>query len=119
MKKWIKASSKSTEVIFEDEYFTFVRRWGVGMKGIHYEELYVKSKGLADEHVVQVRLNSTNFMEDPGEGEVFKYEYKDAYVAHGMRPVTDTLQDTRDYIAVLQDAVEFAERIDEWLETNQ
>lgn len=111
MKKWIRAAYRP--VIFEDEMFAFVKDSGVGVKDTPWEGLEVISKGLAEKHVVSIRLNTKG---NPRfEGEPIKFEYKDCYISHGMRGRADTLDETAEYIDVLEDALDFANRVNEWL----
>jgi hypothetical protein len=113
MKRFVKASSYN-EVIFEDEFFDFVRTSGIGRNNIPWTGLAVKSKGLAKKHVIEVRLNSKGWHDFETEDEVI-YTYSDAYVSQGMRMESDTLEETEEVIEVLQDAVDFARRINDWL----
>lgn len=111
MKRVIRASS--SPVIFEDDMFTFRKESGIGVNNTPWEGLKVDSKGLAEKHVVEVRLNTKG---SPAfDGEPVKFQYKDAYVSHGMRERMDTLDDTRDYIDVLENALVFAERVNDWI----
>lgn len=118
MKRWIKASSNDG-VIFEDEMFSFVRESGVGREDTPWTGLAVISKGLAKKHVVEIRLNTKGWKEFNGPDEPVNYEYKDCEVAHGMRAKADTLDETAEYIEVLEDALDFAYRVNEWLQNNQ
>lgn len=112
MKKWIKASS-TDPVIFEDELFTFKRESGVGVSDTPWEGLTVDSKGLAKKHVVEIRLNTK--VAPAFDGEPVKFQYKDCYIAHGMRSEQDTLDDIAEYIDVLEDALDFANRVNDWI----
>lgn len=118
MRKVIKGATNSRATIFEDRYFDFVMRRGVGIEDTPYFGLEVRTKEdtLAYKHVVEIRLNSKNFPDF--HGEPVYYQYKDCYVAHGMRSRADTLEDTESYIYVLEDALEFARRVNKWLEEN-
>lgn len=117
MKKLIKAGTSSRDIIFEDEYFDFVRTSGIGMQNTPWTGLSVISKGLAEKHVVEIRLNPLGWVDFVGDP--VDRKYKDAYVAHGMRTRSDTLDETIEYIEVLEDAVEFATAVNEWLAENQ
>lgn len=77
----------------------------VGVKDTPYEELAVKSIGLADKHVIEVRLDclSRNF-----DGTPVKDQYYRVYVSHGMRMKQDTLKDTKEYIDTLNEALDVA-----------
>ena len=116
MKRVIRANTNS--VIFEDEFFVFKTESGIGRNDTPWEGLVVKSKpgSLAEVHVVEVRLNTTGWPNY--EGEPIKHQYSDAYVAHGMGMAQDTWEDTEDYIYVLEDALDFAKRVTEWIRDN-
>jgi len=118
MKKLIKAS-KGLGTIFEDENFEFVKQRGTGMNDTLWSGLAVRTKdgSLAEKHVVRIDLETGNNPIFDGEPVEYKY-YSDAVVSHGMRMKKDTLKDTQEYIAVLEDAVDFAERVNAWLEEN-
>lgn len=105
-----------SNVIFEDEYFEFVRTEGIGINDTPWKALEVISKPLAYKHVIEIRLVPINDMEYNGTPIV--QTYNGAYIARGMRSCKDTLDDTKEYIKVLQDAVEFTETINKWLLTN-
>lgn len=104
------------QTIFENEYFEFIRRTGVGANNTPWTALRVEAKGLAEKHVVEVRLNRRGFPQYSGTPLV--EEYTGAEVSHGMRMMSDTLDETREYIEVLQQAVTFAEAVNNWLYRN-
>lgn len=104
------------EVIFGNEYFDLVREQGVGMNNTPWKGLNVFSKGIADKHVVSVKLRGANFPEYNGTPVV--HTYKDAVVGHGMRMAQDTLRETEEYIKALTEAVKFAEEVNNWLFKN-
>lgn len=114
MKRLIRASEDP--VIFEDEMFTFKEKSGVGINNTPYTGLAVASKGLAEKHVVDIRLNRKGWQEF--NGEPVHYKYTGAEVAHGMRSRADTLEETREYIDVLEDALDFAIRVNNWILDN-
>ena len=114
MKLYIRSASKAP--IFEDDWFSFYEESGIGVNNTPWRGLRVKSKGAAEKHVVEIRLNSKRSM--PFNGEPVDYKYTGAYISHGMRGVSDTIEDTREYIEVLADAVDFAGMIDDWLKTD-
>lgn len=94
------------EVIKEFENFTLEYLTGVGMNDTPYEQLNVRSKGLADKHVVEVRLDYRGTY--PFNGEPVKYMYDGVEVSHGMRMKKDTLAETQEYINVLKEALDVA-----------
>ena len=93
--------------------FELVREEGIGMSNTPWKGLTVKSYGPADKHVVEVRLVPKNHPDF--NGEPVEYQYSEAEVSHGMRGVRDTLEDTYEYIGVLEEAVDFAEDINDLL----
>lgn len=115
MKRVLRASTNN--VIFEDEYFELRKDSGVGMNDTKWEGLKVVSKGAAVDYVVQIRLASKNADFD---GTPVKYEYFDspATVVHGMSLRNETLEDTEEYISILEDAVDFAYRVNDWIRQN-
>ena len=116
MKRYIKSSSY--RAIFEDENFVFSKTSGIGMNNTPWQGLEVDTKpgSIAQKHVVEVRLNFRR--KGDFDGNLVIYYYTDAYVAHGSRMTQDSLKDTEEYIEVLQDAVDFAYRVNQWLHEN-
>lgn len=112
MKKYVRATTD--RVIFEDSLFSFVKESGVGINDTPWTGLKVISKGLAKKHVVEIRLNSRGWHDF--DGEPVDFEYSGCYIAHGMRSTSDTLDETAEYIDVLEDAYSFALQVDEWLQ---
>jgi len=117
MKRVIRASAYDNATIFEDENYIFKKEHGIGVNDTPYYGLAVKAKNgsPADKHVVQVRLNS-DFPRY--EGAPVGITYQGAYVAHGMRSSTDTWDDTQEYIEVLQDSLDFAKKVTQWIKHN-
>lgn len=103
------------EGIFTQGDFTLVKESGVGMNNTPWEGLKVISEGAADKHVVEVRLVSDYQAYD---GKPIKRRYEEVYVSHGMRSQSDSFADTAEYIQVLQDALEFAKRVDRYIHDN-
>lgn len=89
---------------------------GVGIKDTPYEELEVKSIGLAEKHVIEVRLNCTNVLTFNGEPVV--RTYNKVYVSHGMRMKADTLAETQEYIKILQEAIDVAFEVQKYCVLN-
>lgn len=114
MKRVIRATN---DIIFEDPYFALRKRYGVGMNDTPYEALEVISKAIPEKYVVEIRLESYH---PAFEGEPVKYEYRKdpATVAHGMAMRQETLEDTEEYIEVLEDAVAFARKVNNWINQN-
>ena len=86
--------------------FILRRIQGVGANDTPYDKLDVKSIGLAEKHVVEVRLHYRGTY--PFNGEPVKYMYDEVEVSHGMRMKTDTLAETKEYIDVLNEALDVA-----------
>lgn len=120
MKRYIKASSVGNELLIKskDGNFELVQRSGIAMNDTPYTGLRVISKGLAEKHVVEVRLESKFLNSDRYNGEPIKHSYYGVNVAHGMRNRVDTLEDTEEYIRVMQSALNFAYEVLEYLEDN-
>ena len=117
MKRMIRASV-GNEIIFQDENFIFKRTRGVGMNNTPWTGLAVVSIGAAEKHVVEVRLKSMSRDTFDGKPVEFKYYDDGAYVVHGTRMDWDSLDDTIEYIHVLEDAVDFARKVNQWLQEN-
>ena len=115
MKRYIKAASYEKEVIAEskDGMFTLVKEKGEGREDTPWEGLAILSSGLAEKHVVDIRLKVVNF--PTFNGEPVRYEYGGVYVSHGMRSVMDTLDETEEYIKVLESALDFAKGMDKYI----
>ena len=115
MKRVINTSISPYEVIAEsvDGMFTLVRRNDIGINDTPWEGMEVLNNGLAKKHVVDVVLRSKNSPDF--DGQPVRYEYEDAYVSHGMRGAIDTLEETNEYIEVLESALNFAEETNEYI----
>jgi hypothetical protein len=124
MKKLVRtitASTNSTSLLSSGD-FALVRRAGIGRDNVPYDALEVISSGDAKKHVIEVRLDARWGNWDPQydeDGNIIPiritYKPSGTEVSHGMRMTRDTLDDTRDYISALQDAVEFADKVNAWL----
>ena len=79
-----------------------------------YKELTIITDGLARKHVVEVRLDYVYFNMEGRD----KQKYNNVYISHGMRMQSDTLAETQEYIEVLQQALEFAKRTEEYCREN-
>lgn len=95
--------------------FSLYKKQGVGRNDTCYENLEVISDGLADKHVVEVRLESDIYQYV---GKPVKYQYSDVYIAHGMRMDRDSIEDIREYISVLEEAIDFTLVIRKFLDDN-
>lgn len=98
-----------------DGNFILYRVEGVGRNDTPYSDLEVVSEGLADKHVIEIRLESTM---PRFEGKPVQYKYYGSYISHGMRMNSDTLAETEEYIKVLQEAVDFAHQVNQYIDQN-
>lgn len=116
MIKIINESGSSNSLLkSSDGMFELVKVEGVGMNNTPWTGLRVKSSGLAEKHIVEIRLHSNypDFNGDP-----VKYSYRGVDVAHGMRSRVDTLEETQEYIDVLQSALSFAYKVEDYVADN-
>lgn len=104
------------EVIFSEGDFTLCKEEGIGMNGTLWEGLKIISDGLAEKHVVEVRLSIDRSPSFDGEPVKFKYNPEGTEIAHGMRMTRDTFADTEEYIEVLKEALAFAKRVNSFLQ---
>lgn len=106
------------EIIFADDNFEFCIVHRTGINDTPLEILEVYSIGLADKHVVAIRLYQSDGY--PYKGEPIKHTYDPdrTEIAHGMRMIRDTFAETQEYIGVLQDALTFAKRVNTWITEN-
>ena len=104
------------EIIFSEGNFAFVKKSGIGAHDTPWEGLEVISSGNAEKHVVTIQLDSLLFPRF--NGKPVRYTYNGVYVKHGNRGVSDTLNDTIEYIEVLQEAVRFSKKVIDWLNQN-
>ena len=104
------------EVIFSEGDFTFVKTSGVGLKETPWEGLEVISSGKAEKYKVSIQLDS--LLLPRFDGRPVNYTYNKVYVDHGVRDTYDTFVETKEYIEVLQKALIFAIKINNWLNQN-
>ena len=95
--------------------FRLCKRSGKGVNDTQYEELVVISDNLADKYVVEIRLESDYL---PYIGEFVRNKYGDVYIAHGMRSVNESLSETKEYVDVLNEAIEFAYTVKDFINSN-
>lgn len=114
MKRRIIASSTQsppevgTEVLLSSEMFDLVERKGIGRNNTPYTLKEVKSKGLAEKWIVEIRLSQKGFQQF--EGTPVDYQYNGCYINYGLRGRIDTHID--EFIQVLQAAQDFKSQID-------
>ena len=85
--------------------FILYHETGEGINGTPYEDLVVKSIGLAEKHVVEVNLRRVGYKYD---GKPVKHLFTGVYVNHGHRGMIDSLAETQEYIDVLKEALDVA-----------
>jgi hypothetical protein len=83
------------------------------INGVEVENINVKSKGKAEKHVIEIRLDGSLILDEPN-GTKGKYKYSRVYVSHGMRGKSDTLTETKEYIDALTDALNVAFEIEKY-----
>ena len=99
-----------------DNYnFRLCKRDSIGINDTPYEELLVKSENLADKYVIEIRLESDYH---DFNGQPIKYTYYDVYIAHGMSSRKESLLDTKEYVEVLNEAIDFAYKVKDFIENN-
>jgi len=96
--------------------FRLCKRDGIGMNNTPFEELFVRSEGLADKYVVEIRLDSDY---KPFNGQPIKQTYTNVYIAHGMRSVNESLAETSEYVDVLKEAIDFAYEVKNFIESSE
>lgn len=95
----------------KDNNFILILKEGTTIDDTPYKRLDVKSQGLADKHVVEIRLLHEDYYS-------LNQKYSGVYISHGMRMKSDSLSETAEYIKVLEEALDFAYRINSYLENN-
>lgn len=90
---------------------------GIGVKDTPWEELKVKSSGLAEKYMVEIRIQSPYYNLD-GKSIRRKAYPDEVEVVHGVSERRESLEDTIEYIGVLQEAVEFAKQISDFIKRN-
>lgn len=115
MKRYVKASSSSTILTSQNGNFELVQRSGVGRNKTPWTSYEVKSKGLAEKHVVEIRIQNkdANYNGEPVELEPYY-----VYIAHGMRSTIDTGSDIKELISVLEEALDFKADVNTYFATN-
>lgn len=103
------------ETILQNDNFVLFKSGGIGMQDTPYMRLEVRSQGKAKEQVVRIEMigNMPKF-----EGTPVQYKYHNAHVAYGLNIRTPSRKDIEDLIEVLQDALNFVDRVNAWLNDN-
>ena len=94
--------------------FILCKREGIGINDTPYTQLEVVSVGDADKYVVEIRLNSIGIPDY--NGKLIKYTYNECYISYGMRSVQNTFSDIKAFINVLNEALEFSYKINDYIE---
>lgn len=117
IRKSLKESNNDPLLISSNGNFILVNNSGVGINDTPWNGLEVISRKNARKHVVEVHLdsNSPKFEGDPVH---FKYWPDSVSVTHGNRMTRDTLQDTKEYILVLQEAIDFSKMVSDFIKNN-
>lgn len=105
-----------TDVILQNDNFMLVMYEGTGMYDTPYACLEVRSRGKADEQAVRIEMHA-NMPKFDGTPVQYKY-HSDAYVSYGLNNRIPSRKDIEDLIEVLQDAINFADRVNAWLNDN-
>ena len=111
LKSSITASSSSGAILTSaNGLFSLFEDSGVGMNNTPWTGYKVISSGLADKHVVNVKVDQ--IAQSDFDGNPVTYLPRFCYVGHGMRSPIDTGADTQEYIKVLQEALDFKTEVD-------
>lgn len=111
MKRVIKAMSSNYDQVLLTSphgFYKLVLDKGTNLNDEEWVGLDVNSYSLADKHVVNIVLKADPHNFDKG---VTKHKYRDAYVQQGSRGKANTLEDTKEVIAALVEAVDFIPQI--------
>lgn len=103
------------EVIFSQGDFTLAKISGIGMNDTPWEGLEVFSTGKAEDFVIRIDLASNYAKFD---GQPVHRKYYEVSVNHGMSSRHETLADTAEYIECLRNALEFARRVEKYIQEN-
>ena len=111
MKRYVKASTGGAILTSADGNFSLVQESGVGMQDTPWTGYKVKRSKLADSYGVDVRINNrwTDF-----NGTFVEYEPRGCEVSYGMRMTHNTVSDIRQFIALLEEAIGFKQKIDDY-----
>lgn len=104
------------ETILQNDNFVLFKSEGISIQDTPYTRLEVRSQGKAKEQVVRIEM-SGNMPKFEGTPVQYKY-HSDAYVSYGLNNRTPSRKDIEDLIEVLQDAINFADRVNAWLNDN-
>jgi hypothetical protein len=114
-----KMKARPQKTLVSSPSFDLVTRWGtyINDSGV-WSGMEVKSKGLAKDWVVEIRLDENNRSYDGEMGKHYEHSYSGAYVAYGMR-MDRKKTDINEFISVLQEANETKDKIEKYLKDNE
>ena len=115
MKRIVGSADSEAIMTSDDGMFTLIRYTSVGRNNVEYEALRVESAGRANDFVVEIRLSSTPGKFDEGEYFQYKYYTDKTNIAHGMAGHIEYLSETEDYIYVLECALDFARKVNQYI----
>lgn len=108
------------DIILSSGDFTLVRETGTSIHDVPWDGLNIISKGIAEKHIINIRLDSVMLSDEYDENDkILPTRYickpEGIEVSHGMRMKRDTLDETLEYAQALVQAVEFAKLVQNWL----
>ena len=121
MKRMIRANSSSDVLLRSSENnFMLVEESGVGLNNTSWTGLDVRSKGLADKHVIKIVLHTDGRPDFDGEPVIYHYQPY-VTITHGFRSdgENETLGGVQECIGVLQEAVDFGKEIERYLKSSE
>lgn len=80
----------------------------VDHRGLSYK---IKSNELAEKYVVDIRFDYKSIND-------FDYDYTKLNIFHGMRNTIESIAETKEYIDVLQEAVDFTYQVCKYIADN-
>lgn len=115
MKRMIRSSRNIRASVYGDPimnskagYFSLVETSGTGINRTPWTGYTVIGGPEAKKYVVEIHLDRDNVDMN---GDPVQFTYRDVYVAHGFGSKVESLEETAQYIKVLQDALDFAYEI--------
>ena len=105
-------------ILLETENFTLVKKNGINLDGIPYEELEVIPENLANEFNIAIDLESNTWLKDHSNEELIVYKYYDIIVRPRAINKRLTNDDIDKYISILKESVAFTEKVKEFLVEN-
>ena len=105
---------RTTIMCSKNGNFTLCKREGVGMNDTPFTQLEVISSGDAEKYIVEIRLKSDmpSYI-----GKPVKYSHSDCNISYGLRNIVLNDSDIKEFIEVLNEALEFETKIRDYLET--